>query len=275
MHLLAGRAPRPLRTIATVLILAIVLLLVFFGLLRLLGEAGGLVVGGVIAVGIAIWELTWERPRREERRRAALETSQRSPGKQSLRSDTGRHHWTDSLPAPVATVASVTPLTLATVCVLVVAYLGANALLDSGPTDAQLHAPLAIGSSGEVKPLQAGKDRLKVAILKIAEGADVDVIFREPAPGMKFWAIEMEVENTGDREFQAPTWRLMDSADQEHEPAAIVGGETEPFPLDPGHSTTRWVVFEIPEEATPQQLRVIPAVRHEALTPREISFDAE
>lgn len=257
------------------LILAVVLLLIFFGLLRLLGEAGGLMVGGVIAVGIAMWELTWERPQREKRRRAALQTSQRAPGTQPLHTDTGMRHWIDRLPAPLATVAKSIPLTLSTICVLVVAYLGASTLLDSGPTDARLHAPLAIGSSGEVKPLQAGKDRLRVAILKITEGADVDVVSREPAPEMKFWAVEMEVENTGDREFQSPAWKLIDSEGGEHEPAAIFGGETAPFPLDSGHSTTRWVVFEIPEEAAPQQLRVIPAVRHEALIPREISFDAE
>ena len=275
MDWLAGRAPRSLRSIATTLILAVVLLLVFFGLLRLLGEASGLVVSGVIAVGIAMWELTWERPRRQQRRLASLQTRQRAPGKQSLHSDTGARHWTDRLPTPLAAVAASTPISLFTVGILVVAYLGASALLDSGATDARLHAPLAVGSAGEVKPLQAGKDRLKVAILEIAEGADVDVVTREPAPGMKFWAIEMGVENTGDREFQAPAWKLIDSDGLEHEPAVVVGGETAPFPLEPGDSTTRWVVFEIPEEATPQQLRVIPAVRHEALIPREVSFDAE
>lgn len=257
------------------IILAVVLLLIFFVLLRVLGEAGGLMFGGVIAVGIALWELTWERPQRERRRRAALETSQRASGTQPLHSDTGMRHWTDRLPAPLAAVANSIPLTLSTICVLVVAYLGASTLLDSGPTDARLHAPLAVGSSGEVKPLQAGKDRLKVAILQIAEGADVDVVSGEPAPAMKYWAIEMEVENTGDREFAAPTWKLIDSEGQEHEPAAILEGETAPFPLDPGHRVTRWIVFEIPEEATPRQLRVIPAVRHEALIPREISFDVE
>lgn len=275
MHRLEGRAPHPLRSIARGITLAVVLLLVFFGLLRLLGEAGGLMFGGVIAVGIALWELTWERPQRERRRRAALQTSQRAPGTQSLHSDTGMRHWTDRLPAPLAAVANSIPLTLSTICVLVVAYLGASTLLDSGPTDARLHAPLAVGYSGEVKPLQAGKDRLKATILQIAEGADVDVVSGEPATEMKYWAIEMEVENTGEREFEAPTWKLIDSEGQEHEPVAILGGETAPFPLDPGHSVPRWVVFEIPKEATPQQLRVIPAVRHEALIPREISFDAE
>jgi len=275
MDRLGGRTPRPLRTITTILILAAVSLLVFFGLVRVWGEVGGLGAIAAIAVGVAVWELAWERPRAARLRRVALDSRQQAPGAQRLRSEAGPAHWSDRLPYPLATIVTGAPLTLVALAVVVGTLVAFGVLLGPEPGDGRLHVRLVVGSTGEVRPLPEAKERLKVTILSIAEGAEVEVVSRSPAPGMRFWAVEVEIENGGEGELHRPTWKLLDSQGREHHPTIYRRGATL-FPLAPGHTTTRWIVFEFPDEAGPQHLRVAPWVPDETFyRPREISFDAE
>ena len=278
MRWLWDLAPSPLRTLAVAFVVAAALLLVFLGLGRLWGEVGGLAAVGAIAVGIAIWELAWERPRAARRHLAALNSRQQAPGSQPLHSETGVSHWSERLPQPLGAITTSAPLTLGALVVLV-SLLAVFGLLGGGgpePWHGRLHVPLAVGSSGEVRPIATGKDRLKVTILRIAEGAEVDIVSQSPRPGSQVWGVEVEVENSGEREFQAPGWTFVDSEGRESEATTIYSEGVSPFPLAPGDSITHWVVFDILIGTWPQHVRVIPVVPHEPrFSPREISFDAE
>ena len=82
--------------------------------------AGGWLLGIGLLAAVAYWEFHWEQPRRERRRRAMIEARQQAPGTQALRSQTGRRHWSDPLPRPLALLVTGAPATLLVVATFVV-----------------------------------------------------------------------------------------------------------------------------------------------------------
>lgn len=74
------------------------------GVVALRVFAGGWLLGLAILAAVALWEFGWEQPRRRRLRRAMIEARQAAPGTQPLLSETGKPHWSDALPRPLAVV---------------------------------------------------------------------------------------------------------------------------------------------------------------------------
>lgn len=137
-----------------------------------------------------------------------------------------------------------------------------------------VHVPLAQGSVGEIAPENNGSKRAKVTILEIVDGAQSSNEFLKPDPGMKYYALRVEVENVGTREVNSLDWKLRDSNDGEHDRAFVTGLTPSlevVYNLTPGGKVNGWVVFEIPENTTPKWIRADPNL----FLAHDLYFDAQ
>ncbi len=181
MHWLKARVPDPLLTIAAMTTVSAVFATGLAVAFWLFDEGGVLAVGGVLGVGIAIWEFGWERKRRAARQ-AALVSAQRAPGTQALRSEVGNAYWSDRLPQPLRGIAQTAPFTAVAVGVVFLALVLINVFGELGVEDLDMHARLEEGSSGEVEPKFGEDYRIRVTILTIADEVEVPQGSRQPPP---------------------------------------------------------------------------------------------
>ena len=131
MHWLKDRVPETLLTIAALTSALAAFATAISVALWLLGEGGVLAVGGVLLVGVAVWEFGWDRKRRAARQ-AALVSAQQAPGTQALRSAVGQAHWSDRLPQPLRAISQTAPVTILAVGVLFLALLLINVFGELG-----------------------------------------------------------------------------------------------------------------------------------------------
>ena len=271
-------APLPLKGLALAVCLGSVYALVFVVLLWLWGAGGALAAGGVLAAAVAVWELAWERPRRAKQRLSIFEARQQAPGTQPLRSAAGTPHWTDKLPRPLALATRSAPVTVATLSILAITFVVVEVLAGLGGGDGDVHFPLARASSGKVQAIPGGPVWLRLTILDIADGSGTGTESQGPATGMKYWAVEVEIENIGHREFDAPAWKLLDSEDIEHDPVVLEQGRGAGAPVPSPTPRLRLgggSSSKSPETAQPVWLRVTPSVLHESVLPNHLYFDAD
>jgi hypothetical protein len=142
---------------------------------------------------------------------------------------------------------------------------------DSG---GDVHVALTNGASGVISPEGNGSKKTKVTILQIADGAASGNQFLQPAEGKKYWAIEVEVENVGDREVSSLDWKLRDTTDTETDRTFFsdIGQNLEPlYDLTPGGKQRGWVVFEIAADASPKWIRADP----NPFLAHDLYFDAQ
>ncbi|MXW25830.1 MAG: hypothetical protein F4Z77_05980 [Dehalococcoidia bacterium] len=89
------------------------------GIVALRVFAGGWFLGLALLGAVALWELGWEQPRRRRLRRALIEARQAAAGTQPLLSETGKPHWSDALPRPLAVILTAAPNTLLVIAILI------------------------------------------------------------------------------------------------------------------------------------------------------------
>lgn len=134
---------------------------------------------------------------------------------------------------------------------------------ETGTNKGDVHVAFAANSSGEIAPDGNKEKRTKVTILQSSDIASNNQ-FLKPNAGMKWYGIEVVVENTGTKEVSSLDWKLRDSKDGEHDREIVVGGVGKDldgvFNLTPGGKTQGWIYFEIPVDATPKWLRADPNV---------------
>jgi hypothetical protein len=123
-----------------------------------------------------------------------------------------------------------------------------------------VRVPLAEGSSGTVKT--AGDKVHRVTVIRVLDNAQSANQFSQPQAGMKYWAVEMLVENAGTSEISTSLqWKLRGSNDFEYD-RTFVSGVGQNFELaqnlTPGAKTQGVVVFEIPSDVSPKWLRYDP-----------------
>ncbi len=130
-----------------------------------------------------------------------------------------------------------------------------------GTNKGDVHVPFAAKSSGEIAPDGNKERRTKVTILQTSDVTS-DNPFLKPNAGMKWFGIEVVVENTGTKEVTSLDWKLRDSQDGEHDREFFTGGSGKDleglFNLTPGGKTQGWIYFEIPVDATAKWLRADP-----------------
>ena len=277
MHWLKARVPDPLLTIAAMTTVSAVFATGLAVAFWLFDKGGVLAVGGVLLVGIAIWEFGWDRKRRAARQ-AALVSAQRAPGTQALRSAAGKAHWSDRLPQPLRGIAQTAPFTAVAVGVVFLALVLINVFGELGVEDLDMHARLEEGSSGEVEPKFGEDYRIRVTILTIADEVEVSQGSRQPPPQERYLAVEVSIENIGTREVLAPDWQLEDTHGRLNVPRIDIdmGDKLEAdYRLAPGEKVTGWVAFQIDNDAEIQWLRVSPPDPLGVYEPNHLYFDAD
>ncbi|HEX6029977.1 MAG TPA: DUF4352 domain-containing protein [Tepidiformaceae bacterium] len=222
-----------------------------------LGELAGLKSRGVIT------------EEEYESRRAAL-LSDTSAGEEGQRRGGGIFKW--GMMGCLGIFAAIGLFVIVVIALLAAAVGGsADKVKDSG---GDVHVALAQGAVGEIAPESNGSKKTRVTILQIADGAQSNNQFSQPADGKKYWAVEVEVENVGTREVTSLDWKLRDSADTESDETFVSGvGESLPpfYNLTPGGKQRGWVVFEIAADASPKWLRADPNI----FLAHDLYFDAQ
>lgn len=124
-----------------------------------------------------------------------------------------------------------------------------------------VRVPLREGSSGEIAPAGAAGRLARVTILEIDELVESANPVMSPPPGLRWWGVEVEVENVGSAPVVTLEWTLMDSEGNEVRPAFVLdAGETlsDGYSLVTGETTRGWLYFEVAEDATVDWLRADP-----------------
>jgi hypothetical protein len=144
-----------------------------------------------------------------------------------------------------------------------------------GTNKGDVHVPFAANASGEIAPDGNGNKKIKVTILQTADNIVSKNEFSNPAAGMKWWGVEVVVEDAGTAEVTSPDWKLRDTKDGEHDEAFVVDGpgpSLDPiFTLTPGGKKQGWVYFEIPADVGPKWLRADPNM----FLKNDLYFDAQ
>ncbi len=244
--------------LARVAFILAVLAAVGAGSLWLLGEGGMLAVGGAAVAVALVWEFGWDR-RRRKRVRAELARPQGAPGTQALRSEVGAPHWSDRLPGPLRGVTQSAPIAVLAVGALGAALIVAGLVASTASDGSDAHVRLAEGAQGEIEPPFQGHSRTRVTILSIMDGGETGGESLRPYEGAKYWAVEVSIKNIGTREVRGPGWLVQDSVGLLHNrtlEADIGGNLPVSLRLDPGETTTGWLVFKMAEGADVVWLRV-------------------
>jgi hypothetical protein len=140
-----------------------------------------------------------------------------------------------------------------------------------GRTD--IHVPLAAGSSGEVQsnnpdPSAATEDEgtVKVTLVSITDPATPESgsIFT-PSSGTRWYVIEVTMENTSDKVANTGVWTVLTDDGQEYENQIVanyggLGNDITYGPIQPGNTAEGVVLFEIPETAAVQSVKVSPSI---------------
>lgn len=143
-----------------------------------------------------------------------------------------------------------------------------------GANKGDVHVTLAPGASGEIAPDGNAARRVKVTIVQVTDNVRSSNSVETPGAGMKWWGVEVIVENVGTKEVTAVDWKLRDSQDGEHNQEFVffAGQPLEGvYDLTPGGKTQGWVFFEIPAGATVKWLRADPNI----FLKNDLYFDAE
>jgi hypothetical protein len=142
-----------------------------------------------------------------------------------------------------------------------------------------VHVPLAVGSSGEVKSstmdlehLNDEQGTIKVTVVAITDPATTDSAIFQPEAGQRYWAMEVKLEGTSDKEVNTGEWTLHTTAGNDYDTVYLTGvGEDIIYgALQAGETQQGVVVFQIPADAVVQWVHMNPSVY---VTPN-LFFDA-
>jgi hypothetical protein len=152
---------------------------------------------------------------------------------------------------------------------------GSSTTATSEPTQSDanfpdVHAPLEVGSSAEVEssnpdPFAPESDQMgtvEVTIVSIMDPAETTSEIFQPEAGNRFWAVEVTMEATGDKDVNTGEWTLRTTDGSEYETSLLtgVGDDIIYGAIKPGETRQGVVVFEIPEGATIEWLYMDPSI---------------
>lgn len=138
-----------------------------------------------------------------------------------------------------------------------------------------VHVPLEVGSTGEVQssnpdPMDPELDimsTVKVTIVAFIDPAEAANEMFQPEAGNRFWAVEMTMENTGDKPVNTGIWTLRTTDGNEYETVVLLGivhdGASDDLTygaIEPGATEAGVQVFQIPEDATVESLHMSPSI---------------
>ena len=231
---------------AVLLAASVFLFSLIFGLF---GAAGAFATGSILLAITVIWDVTVERPNRQDRLGEAYAASVRSGKGIPAGTPVDTTYWTDALAEPFRALGRKAPATLAGLLVIGVA-LGINGLLGGFTTndrDDGVYVLMTSGAMAEVKGEGGANRSLRVTLLVTLDRPERANSQLSPARWRKYWAAEVTVENTGAEDISAPAWKLH-ACGEEHDPVstrALGENLADGFTLSPGEARTGWVVFEI------------------------------
>ncbi|MBI2767242.1 MAG: DUF4352 domain-containing protein [Chloroflexi bacterium] len=131
-----------------------------------------------------------------------------------------------------------------------------------GTNKGDKHVPFAANASDEIAPDGNPNKKVRVTILQTADNIVSKNQFSKPAAGMKWYGVEVVVEDSGTAEVSSPDWKLRATNDGEYDRAFLVEGPGPDldviFTLTPGGKKQGWIYFEIPVDAGPKWLRADP-----------------
>jgi len=143
-----------------------------------------------------------------------------------------------------------------------------------GTNKGDIHVDFAVNASATIAPEGEPKRTIRVTIVQSADNATSSNALVKPSPGMKWWGVEVLVENVGTAEVSSPVWKLRDTTDFEHERTTVAGAEKNLdvlYNLTPGGKAQGWVYFEMPVDASPKWIRVDP----NGLRKNDLYFDVK
>jgi hypothetical protein len=155
-----------------------------------------------------------------------------------------------------------------------------GAVATSADSDVQdVHVPLAVGSSGEAPssdpdPMTVNdtQSTVKVTVVAITDNAKTDSPIFQPEAGMRYWAMEVKMEGTGDKTVNTGVWTLHATDGKEYETVYLtgVGDDIIYGALAAGETKQGVIVFQIPSDAVVRWVHMNPSIY---LTPN-LYFDA-
>lgn len=143
-----------------------------------------------------------------------------------------------------------------------------------GTNKGDVHVGLAVNASATIAPEGEPNRTIRVTIVEIAGNVTSSNGLVKPPSGMKWWGMEVLVENVGTAEVPSPVWKLRDTTDFEHERTTVAGAEKSLdvlYNLTPGGKAQGWVYFEVPVDASPKWIRVDP----NGLRKNDLYFDVK
>jgi hypothetical protein len=148
------------------------------------------------------------------------------------------------------------------------------------PNFPDVHVPLTVGSNGEVPSSSMNLDDLdsttmgtiKATIVAITDPATTTSELFQPDAGSRYWAVEVKLEATGDKQVNTGQWTVRASDGQDYETVYLtgVGDDIIYGALDAGQTAQGVLVFMLPQDVSVQWLRMNPSV----YVGRNLFFDA-
>jgi Domain of unknown function (DUF4352) len=129
---------------------------------------------------------------------------------------------------------------------------------------------LTTGSAGRI--METADQVHEVHIVEIMDNAQSTDQREKPADGSRYWAVRIGIKNAGTADILTGSWTLVCSNDVAY-PRTVVLGIGEAYrdleSVQPGSTVSRMIVFEIPQDVNPKQLRYDP----DHLTEADLFFD--